>query len=66
MNAVNDQATNETTVQHITPLCTTQRELLEDLHPIFEHNYEIIKKQLPKKEFILQTAAKHYLIMQSK
>ena len=45
VNTVNDQASNETTVQHITPLSTTQEELLEVLHPIFERNYEIIKKQ---------------------
>ena len=45
VNIVKDQATNETTVQHVTPLSTTQGELLEVLHPIFERNYEIIKKQ---------------------
>ena len=40
-NTVNDQATNETTVQHVTTLSTTQK-VLEVLHPIFERNYEII------------------------
>ena len=45
VNTVKDQATNETTVQHVTPLSTTQGELLGVLHPIFERNYEIIKKQ---------------------
>ena len=44
VNTVKDQTTNETTVQHITPLSTTQGELLEVLHPIFERNSEIIKK----------------------
>ena len=45
VNTANDQATNETTVQHVTPSSTTQEELLEVLRPIFECNYEIIKKQ---------------------
>ena len=45
VNTVEDQATNETTVQHVRPLFTTQGELLEVLHPMFERNYEIIKKQ---------------------
>ena len=43
VNTVNDQATNETTAQHVTPLSTTQEELLEVLRPIFERNYEIVK-----------------------
>ena len=42
VNTVKDQATNETRLQHVTPLSTTQGEVL---HPIFECNYEIIKKQ---------------------
>ena len=45
VNTVNDQAANETIFQHVTPLSLTQEELLEVLHPIFERNYEIIKKQ---------------------
>ena len=45
VNTVNDQAANETIFQHITPLSLTQEELLEVLQPIFERNYEIIKKQ---------------------
>ena len=45
VNIANDQATNKTTVQHVTALSTTQEELLEVLRPIFERNYEIIKKQ---------------------
>ena len=45
VNIVNDQATNKTTVQHVPALSTTQEELLEVLRPIFERNYEIIKKQ---------------------
>ena len=45
VNIANDQATNKTTVQHVTALSTTQEELLEVLRPIFERNYETIKKQ---------------------
>ena len=68
LNTVNDEATNEKTFQYVTPLSTTPEELLEVLHPIFERNYEIIKKRrnLSKKEFILQTAVKHYLMTSSK
>ena len=39
VNTVYDQATNETTYQHVTPLSTTQEKLLKVLHPIFERNY---------------------------
>ena len=68
MNTVNNQAADETIFQHVTPLSLTQEELLEVLHPIFERNYEIIKKRrnLSKKEFILQTVVKHYLMTSSK
>ena len=45
VNTVNDQAANETTVQHVTPLSSSQEELLQVLHPIIERNYEIAKKQ---------------------
>ena len=44
VNIVSDQATNKITVQHVTTLSTTQEELFEVLRPIFERNYEIIKK----------------------
>ena len=66
MNTVNDQATYETTVPNVTPLSTTQGELLEILHPIFERNMKLLKKNLSKKEFILQVVVKHYLMTQSK
>ena len=45
VNTIKDQTTNDTTVQNVTPLSTTEAELLEVLLPIFERNYEIIKKQ---------------------
>ena len=66
VNTVNDQATNETTVQHVTTLSTTQEGLLEVLHPIFERNYEIIKKQSIEERVFLQTVVKRYVMRQSK
>ena len=45
VNTVNNQAADETIFQHVTPLSLTRQELLEVLKPIFERNYEIIKKQ---------------------
>ena len=66
VNTVNDQATNETTVQHVTTLSTTQEGLLEVLRPIFERNYEIIKKQSIEEIVFLQTVVKRYVMRQSK
>ena len=67
MNTIRNKATNETTVQHVMPLTTTHEELLKVLHPIFESNVimKLLKSSLSKKEFILQTAVKHYLMTQS-
>ena len=67
MNTVSNKVTNETTVQHVMPLSTTHEELLKVLHPIFERNVimKLLKSSLSKKEFILQTAVKHYLMTQS-
>ena len=67
MNTIRNKATNETTVQHVMPLSTTREELLKVLHPIFERNVimKLLKSSLSKKEFILQTAVKHYLMTQS-
>ena len=67
MNTIRNKATNEATVQHVMPLTTTHEELLKVLHPIFESNVimKLLKSSLSKKEFILQTAVKHYLMTQS-
>ena len=67
MNTIRNKATNETTVHHVMPLSTTREELLKVLHPIFERNVimKLLKSSLSKKEFILQTAVKHYLMTQS-
>ena len=68
MNTIRNKATNETTVQHVMPLSTTHEELLKVLHPIFERNVitKLLKSSLSKKEFILQTVVKYYLMTQSK
>ena len=65
VNIVNDQAANETTVQHVIPLSTTQEEL-EVLHPIFEHYYEIIKKQSIKERVYSTNCSKTLSMMPSK
>ena len=58
VNTVNDQAANETIFQHVTPLSLSQEELLEVLHPIFESNYEIIKKQSIEKRVYSTSCSK--------
>ena len=63
VNTANDQTANETIFQHVTLLSLTQEEFyIQYLNVIMK----LLKSNQSKKEFILQTAVKHYLMTSSK